>query len=166
MAIFVEGLIEQEWSVPIPRPLNDWIHIRTKVYLDKRIRDLFSECCYGVQAKITKDRIANKNYYVIILFDAHGEICLKTTGGKFLGTQFSMIIYPVQDWLDENLSDQIIALSIIEEMCHYFWSISDEWEVQKYVVDAYKRAFPKWKAVYPYKDRNTLQLLPEFLYSK
>lgn len=163
MSIYIDGLIEQNLVVPLPTPLYNWIDIRTKILLDERIQSIFSACCFGVQQKIIDDNIANSNFRVSIIFDAHFDVHITGTDGIFLGTQFSMIIYPVQDWLEGNYSDRVIALSIIEEMCHYFWNVSDEWEIQKYVVKVYKRAFPTCKAIYPYKDHNTLQLLPEML---
>lgn len=158
MAIHIDGLIEQEWKVPIPLPLNNWIDIRTKVVLSERIRHIFSDCCFWVQEKIINDKI-ERDFHVTIIFDSHCDLHITTTGGKFLGTQFSAIIYPVQDWIDEGLNERTIAVSIIEEMCHYFWNIHDEWEVQRYVVDVYKLAFPKDKVRYPYKDRKNKELL-------
>lgn len=60
-----------------------------------------------------------------------------------LGMTTSLAVYPVHKW--GNLDDSNICVAIIEELCHHYWRISDEVEVNFKVIKVLTKIFPNVK---------------------
>lgn len=59
-----------------------------------------------------------------------------------LGSAFSVCTYMVHKWRKNNYNDWKILAIILEELCHHFWNIEDEFIVTEKVLEVVRRIDP------------------------
>lgn len=128
--------------VAMDHRLNGKLFFSSNVVVPERIRKLFNYVIFGVGEQLEKEGILdNTPFKVNCIFTEYGKITLELDEAQF-GNVMGLIIYPIQKWLNSNLSDLQIMVCIAEELCHYFWAIENEVEVNYKVLEVIRNVLP------------------------
>ncbi len=103
---------------------------------------LFEHACELVGIQLRSEARALPNILTNIFFVGENAITLQFEPAQY-GACFTGIYYPVYKWRAAHLTDQQIITCIIEEMCHVFWGIRDEIQVEYKVLDVVHVRYPE-----------------------
>lgn len=116
----------------IPRELSGKVVIRATYALTEHEAFLFTVALNGIVMKMKKESFdLNSLRQVFVLCTENGEFTFVDNDG--MGYYMPLIILNLGNWRSGNWTDVHILATLVEELCHHFWSIDDE-EVVKYKV--------------------------------
>lgn len=128
--------------IPIDNRLVGKVFMGSNTHIPERIKVLFTGACFGVAEQLSKEnKFGTLPFLVNCVFTDYGKVTFELERNQFANVM-GVIIYSIKRWSDNNLSDLHILLCMVEELCHYFWGIEDEVEVNYKVLEVVKLILP------------------------
>ncbi|WP_147566437.1 hypothetical protein [Clostridium tyrobutyricum] len=133
-------------KVPVvPDELKDKFEIFTAYALNENEAKYFS---LALQAIVKQLNCEHKKYSdlmgITAVITEEGSLLLQMED-ESIGNQFCLAVYAVKRWRNLKFEESQIITIILEELCHQYWNIEDETEVQYKVYDVLKWIFPNTK---------------------
>lgn len=131
----VEGKITVLTQVKIPENMMELIEF--SIFM----------LAYQLQCENTKEIIRcncvflNEEEDFTVTLDKYENNSEEVAMGKFM----RFCVFPIKRWYDNKLTDIKIVTSILEELCHMYWSIDDETKVCYKVYDIMNKFYVKLK---------------------
>lgn len=112
---------------------------------------LFEHACKLVITQLYSDAVTPPDMPTNIFLTDKDDISICFDHNQF-GSYFVGIFYPLHKWRAANLTDRQITTCMVEEMCHVFWRIRDEYQVNFKVLDVMRIDHPELtlETLYPY----------------
>lgn len=113
----------------VPKELEGKIKFTTDCVLPERDLYLFNLVLNNLIKQMKEEKfIFSKVQKVTVVFSE------KTDFGLFFessekATYTKLIVYPVIDWKERDLNENVKIMSFTEELCHHFWRVDDEQQV-------------------------------------
>lgn len=123
-----ENMVNYKCGDIVTEYFSDSIQVFSTIKLTEEELGTFGLVLSLVETQLKKDGIQKKDLKSVnVLFTPYNEFSVKReeTDNSY-GCKVSLILYPVQLWRDKNLRADMIAIAMIEELCHHFWNIDDE----------------------------------------
>lgn len=60
------------------------------------------------------------------------------------GTHFKVITYSVNAWREKMITDDLLLIIMLEELCHCFWNIDDEYLVKLKIQEVIRQDLPNF----------------------
>lgn len=138
-------------SLNIPSEFSKLANVVTLCDLRPNEKILFEHACKLVLMKLQSDNVTPPDIVTNIIFADSEDITLEFSASQ-MGGCFIGIFYPVHRWRSSGFTDQQIITCMTEEMCHVFWCIRDETQVDYKVLDVLRQGFPQLtlESLYPY----------------
>lgn len=129
-------------QINIPSIATNKVTVLTNCMLTEDEVTLFNASIKAVCEYIQNSNISLDDYFAFnVIFTTDGSFAFKVEGSGSLGHQFQLAIYNM-DRL-RNLNDSEMMLFVfLEELCHYFFRISDEKAVKYRVEEIFKIFHP------------------------
>lgn len=125
--------------------LKNKLYFNTTCELNDKLIKLFSTSIWAVAEELEKEKLLEEEKLIsrinCITIDSD-EFTIKLDNNQ-LAMRVSLAVYPIHKWT--KLTDVTICTNIIEELCHHYWNISDEVEVNFKVIKVLKRICPNIK---------------------
>ena len=112
---------------------------------------MFEHACKLILIQLDSEAFIVPNIPTNIFFVDSDDITIRFSPEQ-MGACFTGIYYPVHKWREANYTDQQIITCMTEEMCHVFWCIRDEDQVNFKVLDVLQKGHPELnlESLYPY----------------
>lgn len=144
MSILLNGKIGAKIPGIDPR-IKHKLFFSSTCELSEDLINLFKCSFWAVAEQLEEENLLEDEkaiaYLTCITIDTD-EFTIKLDDNQ-MGMITSLAVYPVHKWI--NLNRISIYVSIIEELCHHYWRIRDEVEVNFKVLEVLKRIFPNIK---------------------
>lgn len=136
-----------EWvNTPLPvidQRLKNKLFVNANTLINSKVNNLFSRAVVAVSDQLENDDKLDKlPFKATCIFTDYGKVAIELLEGES-AIVMGLIIYPIQKWIDQKYTDLQILICITEELCHYFWSIEDEVEVNYKVLEVIQRIRPE-----------------------
>lgn len=138
--------------------LNGKIIFNTTIQIPDKVRILMSKSFWAVAEELEQDQKLENITIVNCIVTSNGDYTIKHDEEQLAYYVYPTIVYPIQNWTDLNCSEVHVLLFVIEELCHHFWNIDDEVEVNYKVHEVMKRIIPSIKL----EDLYNTQWIKEF----
>lgn len=127
-------------QIKIPSIATNKVTVLTNCILTEDEVTLFNASIKAVCEYIQKCNISLDDYFAFnVIFTTDGSFAFEEDSNGSLGHQFQLAIYDMEKL--RNLKDNEMMLFVfLEELCHYFFRISDE-KVVKYRVEEIFKIF-------------------------
>lgn len=126
----------------IDKRLVGKLFVLATIPIDEDIKKLLAMGFWGVAEQLDSDHLLNNLPRINCFITPFGDVSINLDDNQF-GMHMAMAVYPVQKWRDSNLGELHMLLCIVEELCHHYWNIEDEVEVNYKVLEVIKRIVPK-----------------------
>lgn len=118
----------------IPNALFDHIIVRATFQMKQREIKLLAICLGAISNEMLKDGIDLAQLQPLcVIITKDGELNLKLQD-DIMGQQVNLIVYPVEKWRNHSYNDYTMLICILEELCHYYYAITDEIVVKHKVI--------------------------------
>lgn len=103
--------------------------------------------CFDIAVSLLKQALIDDGMfppkeYAIVFFYDEDIISIKVCEPLEQGAHANMIFYPVHHWRRENYAHNDLVVIMLEELCHCFWQIQDEYIVKQKVTSIIQRNHP------------------------
>lgn len=124
--------------------LKDKIDIRSTCKMNENETFLMGIALAGVSVCLEQDGYKQDDLSSItILFTNDGSFeYMQEENDISFGQVLRLIIYSVDTWRNNYLSDEMILVIYFEELIHHFWKIHDEVIVKEKVTEVMNRTLP------------------------
>ena len=131
-------------KIDIPNIATNKVTVLTNCILTEDEVTMFNASIKAVCEYIQNNNISLDDYFSFnVIFTADGSFSFKRHSSNSLGHQFQLAIYDMEKL--RNLNDNEMMLFVfIEELCHYFFRISDEKAVKYRVEEIFKIFHPSF----------------------
>lgn len=143
-SLIIKGALTGISGPKIDDRLNEKVHILSTVEIPSEIRQIMALSFYAVAEQLEKDNKLDENLYVNCIISDFGKITIELDDDQYANV-ISIINYPIEKWKIKNLSQIGILVTITEELAHFFWSITDEVEVNYKVLEIINIVQPQIK---------------------
>lgn len=126
----------------IDKRLESKLFVLATTPIPEAMRKLMSMAFWAVAEQLEEDRLLENLVKVNCFVTNYGDITLKLSDNQ-LAYVISIINYPIKKWEEQNCGEIHMLMFIIEELCHHYWNIEDEVEVNYKVLEVIKRIVPK-----------------------
>lgn len=110
----------------IPPRLNSRILILQKCPLLPEEILSINGALFALDIALSKYTALNPHMRLNLVFTEFNTVNIYSVKSGLLGIQFNLAVYFIKHWRENKLDQFMMALTIIEEFCHYFWLIHDE----------------------------------------
>lgn len=124
--------------VNIPNIATNKVTVLTNCVLSEDEITMFNASIKAVCEYIQKHNICLDEYFAFnVIFTNDGSFSFKQEGQNAIGCQFQLAVYNMNKIRSFNDS-QMTLFVFLEELCHYFFRISDEKAVKYRVEEVFK----------------------------
>lgn len=129
-------------QINIPTIAINKVTVLTNCILTETEVTLFNASIKAVCEYIQNENISLDDYFSFnVVFTTDGSFAIQESSNNSLGRQFQLAIYDMEKL--RNLKDSEMMLFVfLEELCHYFFRISDERAVKYRVEEIFKIFHP------------------------
>lgn len=129
----------------VPASLKSRIQLVTTCTFTTREIVIFSNAFQVFAGYIAGNQDIKPEAHLTALFLDKDDFSLALEGQSDFGLSLSIVIYPLHRWRAVNIGNQCMYACIFEELCHYFFSISDEIAVKYKVAEIMRIIFPDFE---------------------
>ena len=126
----------------VPKRLSNRVYVTTTCMLSFSEIQAFENVLRGLDALLSEDESVNPNMYISIICSDRDTVCITIDDPDALGRQLNLAILPIRRWRMRHLNQLQMDTCIAEELCHYFWNITDENLVRFQVLSLLQRIRP------------------------
>lgn len=130
--------------------LKNKLYFKTTCDLSDELIKLFSVSIWAIAEEIEEEKLLEEEKLISCIncmtIDSD-EFTIKIDNNQ-LAMTVSLAVYPIHKWTE--LTEIGICVNIIEELCHHYWNITDEVEVNFKVIKVLKRIYPNIKMSHVY----------------
>ena len=126
----------------IPDKLKGRIDIKTTIRLSPREIEALYNALFSLDIALRSDDALNPDDHItIVLFDSD-IVSFEFEDQETFGNQVNLVFLPVHRWRARNLNIVQMTVCILEEFCHHFWDIRDEYLVTDKVYELLQYLWP------------------------
>lgn len=138
----LDGGLSALYIPPIPEDFSRKLTWSGYCQLTQREQSLFTSAFCAFFEAYNANPPREPEITTNIIISDRDTISISYNNPDDLGTTIRFIIYPVHRWRARRLNDLQIMTCILEELCHMFFTIDDEFQVQDAVVACLKYLLP------------------------
>lgn len=113
----------------VPEELNGKINFTSNCVLPDRDWELFNIVLEKLVEQMKEEEfVFSKVGKVTVVFSEKTDFGLSFESSE-RATYTKLIVYPVIDWKERDLNENVKIMSFTEELCHHFWRVDDEQQV-------------------------------------
>lgn len=148
-------LIGAKTNATLPSvPVNLGVHIRvfTTCKLLSAELDAIEQAFLALSLGMNRTPPADGATSVAIIITDQDTISLSFADVGTLGVEFSLIVLAIHRWRALGLGLVAMTLCCLEELCHFFWDLSDGDPVQLKVTELMQELYPNVQREQLYKE--------------
>lgn len=126
----------------VPRIFNDKVFACTQLELTETEKECFSAALAIVQDALMKEGAYDSACPITVFFTDSDRFELSLMEENVYGCLTWFILFPVARWRILKFDYRSILAIMLEELCHYFWSIHSDVDVKIKAVSIAKVHFP------------------------
>ena len=129
----------------VPLPMVTTMSVCSTCEISERLIKLFNKSFLAVAYQLhldgilSNDEILQESLHPIMCVISNDDTCTFKIDESTLASVVSIAFYCISKW--DGYDDKHICMFIIEELCHHFWNITNELDVNFKVFDILKHIF-------------------------
>lgn len=112
--------------IHIPDRLKPRIKIITKCCLKGEEILAINGALYALDIAISRDASIHPSSQINAIFTDRSLIEIPNSNPGIAGITFTLAVYYVERWHSLHFDQFMMIATVLEEFCHYFWTIADE----------------------------------------